>query len=533
MPVLSIVPRRLAKSAVVLMLLGAVLSCSEDPPLAPTAPVISLSTTQLDFFGAAGGGNPARQLVVVRNVGGDTLHFTVAHSQGWLDLSVIPGNGGDSLFAYAYISGLPAGVYYDTVIVSSDEAANSPQRVAVTATVRPVVNVSPPILLFETLIDGPNPESASLGVTSIGSDGITFTVARSNAWLVLSKTAGSTPDEVSVGIDNGGLLSGTHYDTIVITTSSLVTPIIRIPVTLTVRSWASHTVSGSNDLRGVHIVSDQVALAVGFIGNTSGHMGVILKTIDAGNTWQAKVYVNFTSLGGIHFVDALHGWAVGDNGVILYTSDGGETWDQIPVSTLPIHDTISLWRVRFSDLAHGWIIGTRGTLLRTVNSGDTWTIQTTPSSFSLADIEMNSSTSGWIVGNHGTILHTSDGEQWAQQTSPSIHDLWAISMIDELNGWIVGNAGEMLKTVDGGTTWTLRPSGVTAELNDVYFVNLTTGWAVGDHGVIIKYRTATDSWWPQNSGSTRTLFNAAFTESGYGVVVGELGTILVTYNGGL
>jgi photosystem II stability/assembly factor-like uncharacterized protein len=526
--------RRLAATASALMFFAVGLSCNKSSPFVPTGPVISLSTTQLNFYGAAGGGNPARQLVLARNAGVDSLHFSVTYSQSWLDLSVVPGNSADSIFASAYISGKPAGIYYDTIIVSSEKAMNSPQLIAVTATVRPTVMVSQPVLLFETLVNGPDPDPKILTITSTGTNGVTFTVAKSQAWLLLSKMAGSTPDEIAVSINNAGLLSGTYYDTVVMATASLVTPTIRIPVTLTVRSWASFTVSGSNDLRGVHIIDDQVALAVGFIGNTSGHKGVILKTIDAGKTWQAKKYVDNTSLGGIDFVDASNGWAVGDSGVILYTFDGGESWKQIPDITLPIHDTVALWRVQFADLAHGWIIGVKGTLLRTVDTGKTWTIQTTPpSSFSLADIEMNSSIAGWIVGNHGTILHTSDGDQWVPQISSSVRDLWAISMIDDLNGWIVGTDGEMLKTINGGTTWEPRSSGETAELNDIFFVNPTTGWAVGNNGVIIRYQPATDSWWRQNSGTTRTLFNASFTASGYGVVVGELGTILLTYNGGL
>ena len=532
MPTPLIISRRLAAAAA-LILLAVGMSCNQNTPFAPTGPVISLSATQLNFFGAAGGGNPARQMVLVRNTGIDTLRFTVTNTQSWLDLSVVQGNGADSIFVYAYISGLPVGIHYDTIIVTSDKAMNSPQLIAVTATVQPAVAISPPILLFESLVNGPNPEQQILTITSSGVNGVTFTASKSQAWLSLSKMAGRTTDSIAVGIRNTNLLSGTHYDTIVIATASPVNPTIRVPITLTVKSWASFTVSGSSDLRGVHIIDNQVALAVGFIGNTSGHTGVILKTIDAGKTWQAKKFVNYTSLGGIDFIDASNGWAVGDSGIILHTSDGGESWAQIPTSTLPTHDTIALWRVKFADLAHGWIIGVEGILLRTIDTGKTWTIQTTPFSFSLADIEMNSPTSGWIVGNHGTILHTSDGNQWVQQSSPSSLDYWAINMIDDLNGWIVGPVNQMLKTTNGGITWETRPSGSNTKLNDIFFVDASTGWAVGDNGVIIRYQPATDSWWTQNSGSTRSLFNAGFTASGYGVAVGELGTILLTYNGGL
>jgi photosystem II stability/assembly factor-like uncharacterized protein len=519
--------------ALVLVLAALTFTCNKKPTSGPAGPIMTLSTAQLNFFGAAGGGNPARQAVLVRNTGTDTLHFTVTHLQSWLDLTVVPGTGADTIFVYAYISGFTVGAYYDTITVSSNNAINSPMSIAVMATVQADVLVSHPVLLFQSLVNGPDPDTQNLSIVSTGANGVAFTVTKSQPWLTVSITNGSTPDDVSVGISNAGLNSGNYYDTVVITTASLVTPTIRVPVTLTARSWASFTISGSNDLRGVDILDDQTVLAVGFIGNVAGHVGVILKTTDAGKTWGVRKYVNYASLGGIDFIDKTHGWVVGDSGMILYTSDGGETWDQIPESTLPTHDTISLWRVKFADLARGWIIGVKGTLLRATDSGKTWVIQTTPSTFSLADIEMNSPTTGWIVGNHGTILHTIDGNNWLEQTSPTVRDLWAISMIDNVNGWIVGTNGEMLSTTDGGATWTLRPSGESTNLQDVFFVDATTGWAVGDFGIILRYQPATGTWWRQNSGTTRTLFNCGFTPSGYGVSVGELGTILLTYNGGL
>lgn len=519
--------------ALVFVFAALALTCNKTPTSGPAGPIISLSATQLSFFGAAGGGNPARQAVLVRNTGTDTLEFAATHLRSWLELAVSPGTGADTIFVYAYISGFSVGVYYDTITVTSANATNSPMRIAVTATVLADALVSPPILLFQSLANGPDPETRELSIISSGASGLAFSLVKSQPWLTVSKTSGTTPDAVVVGILNAGLNSGTYYDTIVITTASLVTPTLRVPVTLTVRSWASFTISGSNDLRGVDILDDQTALAVGFVGNVAGHIGVILKTTDAGKTWGIRQSVNYASLGGIDFIDDTHGWVVGDSGTIMHTSDGGETWDKIPENAIPTHDTIALWRVKFADLAHGWIIGVKGTLLRTTDTGKTWIIQNTPSTFSLADIEMNSPTAGWIVGNHGTILHTTDGNNWLKQDSTTVSDLWAISMIDDLNGWIVGTNGVMLSTADGGAIWTPRPSGETVNLQDIFFVDATTGWAVGDFGTIIRYQPATGTWWRQNSGTTRTLFNCGFTPSGYGVVVGELGTILLTYNGGL
>jgi photosystem II stability/assembly factor-like uncharacterized protein len=511
----------------------AIVSCNENKPNAPTGPVISLSASELLFFGLSGGSNPARQVVLVRNAGEGILVFDVTKSSEWLSLIALPGTGADTIFCYAYASGLSAGVYYDTISVISSGAQNSPQRIAVTLTVHPAVLVSPQIIQVVALVDGPAPKSVNLAITSAGAAGLAWSATKTQSWLSISKTSGLTPDAIGVNMLTAGLLSGTYQDSIVITTSSPATPWLVVPVILEVRSWVEYRISGSNDLRGVHMLDDQTALVVGFIGNTTGHSGVILKTIDAGASWTAKQYFNFTSFGGIEFIDDLHGWAVGDSAVIMKTDDAGETWTQVPESSLPITDSISLWKVKFADMANGWIVGTKGTLLRTVDSGKTWSIVNSPSPFSLADIEMVSATEGWIIGNHGAILHTTDGTLWTAQNSGSILDLWGIAMLDNLRGWVVGSGGEMLSTTDGGVNWNRENSGVANELKDVVFLDQFTGWVVGNNGLVIRYLPGTNSWIRQSSNTTHTLFSAAFHSSGYGIAVGELGSIILTYNGGM
>ncbi|MEX2318177.1 MAG: YCF48-related protein [Pirellulales bacterium] len=47
---------------------------------------------------------------------------------------------------------------------------------------------------------------------------------------------------------------------------------------------------------------------------------------DGGQTWQASPTVQTAPLRGLAFVDAEHGWAVGELGSILSTADGGKTW---------------------------------------------------------------------------------------------------------------------------------------------------------------------------------------------------------------
>ena len=73
------------------------------------------------------------------------------------------------------------------------------------------------------------------------------------------------------------------------------------------------------------------------------------------------------------FVDAQHGWAVGDSGTILATGADGAGWTQ-QSSQSPK----ALNGVHFVDARHGWAVGDGGTILATGDGGATWATQSPP-----------------------------------------------------------------------------------------------------------------------------------------------------------
>ena len=46
------------------------------------------------------------------------------------------------------------------------------------------------------------------------------------------------------------------------------------------------------------------------------------------------------------------------------------------------------------------------------------------------------------------------------------------------------------KTGDGGKNWNSQKSGITSNLNAVFFTDANTGYIVGDNGTILKTTTA-------------------------------------------
>ena len=74
-----------------------------------------------------------------------------------------------------------------------------------------------------------------------------------------------------------------------------------------------------------------------------------------------------STLLGTFFVSAQHGWAVGAGGTVLKTEDAGKTWQAVTRRTAAL-----LTSVYFTDPQHGWIVGQNGTILHTNDHGKQW-----------------------------------------------------------------------------------------------------------------------------------------------------------------
>jgi photosystem II stability/assembly factor-like uncharacterized protein len=97
---------------------------------------------------------------------------------------------------------------------------------------------------------------------------------------------------------------------------------------------------------------------------------ILLKTIDGGDTWQEIPGFDY-EINDMYFADSLHGWAVGNDtsyirrgqgisyhGIILETVDGGNTWNVIVEGLSAPLNTI-----HFKD-GFGWAVGRKGLVLR-------------------------------------------------------------------------------------------------------------------------------------------------------------------------
>lgn len=306
----------------------------------------------------------------------------------------------------------------------------------------------------------------------------------------------------------------------------------------------------------------------------------------------AEVLADDATLHDATFVDAQHGWAVGDRGVVLVTDDGGTHW-------YPQRSGVEcpLLSVSFVDQQRGWIVGgrstpinhrTEGVMLRTIDGGTSWQRVLAPTQPRLTYVKFFDAARGVAAGYgssfypSGLFASTDGGKSW-QPLAPGQPSTWLacdflgpgagllagphgtravlidrelrtsptaaidnrtprdIAMTSTSEGWMVGDDGLLLKTTDSGATWqppTGQPLPLDQHTSRAWHWNsvAATGqhvWIAGGPGSVVAHSTDGGTTWTLTPTGTRTpLHRLVFADAQRGWAVGELGTILVTDDGG-
>ena len=164
------------------------------------------------------------------------------------------------------------------------------------------------------------------------------------------------------------------------------------------------------DLYGVHFDKTHSRIwAVGTGGTIVSTNGGIT------GTWSNQTSGTTEDLYKVHFVDANHGWAVGNVGTIIHTVDGGTTWNSQDSST-----DNNLFGLSFYNSDHGWAVGTGGTVVYTADGGTTWSPQTSGTTKHLYDVIMLGPNRGWAVGDDGTVIRGSNTKLMLEDSIPDL-----------------------------------------------------------------------------------------------------------------
>jgi photosystem II stability/assembly factor-like uncharacterized protein len=298
-------------------------------------------------------------------------------------------------------------------------------------------------------------------------------------------------------------------------------------------SWVQLQSGTTIDLKDVYFIDNYIGYAVG--GGDWGSNGIILKTLDGGESWVEIGPDPTPVLISVVFTDALHGYAAGYEQVIK-TGDGGVTWSTINAYydsyygdlSFPAQDTGFL--TVCSDKCLFGIVN------RTDDGGNTWDYSFADTIKYPGSIFFPNKHTGYVAGDFGLIMKTSDGGTiWITQSWGFPENLYSVYFPSPDTGYILGYRSDSMffySTTNGGNYWMRRRFFQPVQLNAQCFTNDIIGYVVGNSGIIMKTWDAGNSWQNLVSGTDKTLNAVYFSGAETGYVVGNQGIILKTTNGG-
>lgn len=244
----------------------------------------------------------------------------------------------------------------------------------------------------------------------------------------------------------------------------------------------------------------------------AGDAGVVLRSVDGihwgpattpGSLTPLPQPYTGTNLHGVYFGTAANGVVVGDAGVAAHTSDGGLSWTVQPPLTTAALLAVSALPPR-STAPEIWAVGEHQAVLRSIDAGTSWVLLappvlgnpgTPPPDFAYRAVQMVAYGTAFIAGDEGHLLLTvNDGETWTELGGTALDTYRALRMTSAATG--VASYSSLLTgsqvafTSDGwqsNATATLPP---TTSL--IYGVESLNGeaFAVGANGYLARSSTS-------------------------------------------
>lgn len=240
-----------------------------------------------------------------------------------------------------------------------------------------------------------------------------------------------------------------------------------------------------------------------------GEFGLLLGSSDQGRSWRQLASPTAVMLTGVHFVDVLHGWAVGHDGVVLSTTDGGATWqrrfdgrqandamlraakgmaekaeaakgdaaqaqrDRAADALAAAEDAVKagpsrpLLSVRFIDARRGFVAGAFGQLFATPDGGASWQYLgdrlDNPEGLHLNSLSVTPQGELFIAAEMGQVFRSTDqGASWQRADTGYNGHLYGVLALPAREGagtlLAYGFNGHLFRSRDRGVTWMALPA---------------------------------------------------------------------------
>jgi photosystem II stability/assembly factor-like uncharacterized protein len=283
------------------------------------------------------------------------------------------------------------------------------------------------------------------------------------------------------------------------------------------QTWSKLKGSLNNiELQKVFFIDDNTGYGIGSDG--TGNYSTILKTSDGGASWIDLLELydeNLTKEGSyisLYFTDLNTGYVAGTNGIIIKTNDAGKSWELSKIDT-----NSPLVSILFTNVNEGYIIQAyKGSILKTVDAGKSWNLikievdkKAEDYRYFMHSIDFTDLDTGYIVGEKqktGTIddghsrliLKTTDGGvTWSsllksEENNSKIERLSSVCFVNSNIGFIISSGGKIMKTIDRGYTWNKNIIG--ENLSSVFFFDEKSGYVTDSNDAIFYTDDGGDTW---------------------------------------
>ncbi|MBO2012832.1 YCF48-related protein [Hymenobacter negativus] len=281
--------------------------------------------------------------------------------------------------------------------------------------------------------------------------------------------------------------------------------------------WQSPQPQGF-DLLDLQVFNDTTVLAV-------GNGGTVVKTANAGRTWQVNTAGTINYLEAVGFGTEQVGWAghYSDPAAVRKTLDGGLTWTLQNLGTTPYAASIrAIQALSATECYVLHYVGFTGSteLSYTADGGQTWTLRSRLISGDPKQMQFVSATVGFLTGGRGVLLKTTDGGRTWQSVAPVASPTYtSLSFVDANNGWVLRSTGQVYRTQNGGQTW--QAQSVPIPTGRVVFADLLHGIAIGS--IIYSTSDGGQTWSFASVPSVYTATAIRLQPSGAGWLVGQKG----------
>ncbi len=371
---------------------------------------------------------------------------------------------------------------------------------------------------------------------------IVLSTDNGSTWSVIVASVAATPGQYAYTVPNTP--SGLCLVRISDVSNAVVNDVSNGTFTISTQTnpydWAVINSPVTTDLTAVHVVNNNVAWICG-VG------GVVLRSVDGGNTWTKVTNVtgnpDLYAISGLNESNVLVGDGVGS---IWRSTNGGSTWTKVSTNSGSFINVVDYVSETLA-YAQGDPISNVWRLLKSTDGGATWSLATTLTGVS-GEAGWNGSydrigTNIWFGTNKTKIYKSSTGLEgpWTSGATGTSVNSYGVAFSDANIGIATVNdgtstGGKVMKTTNGGTTWSQVSFPVTGTANLVDFIDGTPKVWIGTFSNGIFHSTDYgNSWIADRLPSAVSGVNALkfYQDESSGIAVGPAGLILKSTMGGI